>query len=100
TADARPKDLEVYAGEEPPRDYSLDTEVGGIQRFADAAGFKQFHLVGYSGGGASSLAFTDAYPDRVLSLALLEPAWAGNEGLSPEEKEGQRAFRSLKDLPP
>jgi pimeloyl-ACP methyl ester carboxylesterase len=98
--DARPKDLEVYAGEEPPPDYSLNNEVRGIQRFADAAGFEQFHLVGYSGGGASSLAFTAAFPDRVLSLALLEPAWAGNDGLSPEELELRQAFRSLRDLPP
>ena len=81
--DARTKDLEVYAADRPPPDFSLDTEIGGITGVADTAGFDRFHLVGYSGGGASSLAFTAAYPDRVLSLALLEPAWAGNEELSP-----------------
>ena len=99
-ADARIKDLEVYATDHPPADYSLDTEVGGIARLADEAGFDRFHLVGYSAGGASSLAFTAAYPDRILSLALLEPAWAGNDGLSPEELEVQQAFRSLRDLAP
>lgn len=98
--DARIKDLEVYAGDLPPADYSLDTEIRGIGRVADEAGFDRFHLVGYSGGGASSLAFTAAYPDRVLSLALLEPAWAGNDGLSPPELEVQRALRSLRGLPP
>ena len=46
------KDLEVYAGDRPPADYSLDTEVAGILREADAHGFDRFHLVGYSGGGA------------------------------------------------
>src|SRR5262249_18948246 len=40
------------------------------------------------------------HPDRVLSLALLEPAWAGNDDLSAEELELQKAFRSLRDLPP
>jgi pimeloyl-ACP methyl ester carboxylesterase len=99
-ADARTKDLEVYATDRPPPDFSIDTEVGGIARVADEAGFVRFHLVGYSGGGASSLAFTAAYPDRVLSLALLEPAWAGNEELSPEELEVRRTFRTLRDLSP
>lgn len=98
--DARIKDLEVYANERPPANYSLDTEVAGIERLADEAGFDHFHLVGYSGGGASSLAFTSAHPDRLLSLALLEPAWAGNEGLSSEELELRAAFRSLLGRPP
>src|SRR6185369_8915785 len=56
-ADARIKDLEVYSADRPPPDFSIDTEVRGIARVADEAGFDRFHLVGYSGGGASSLAF-------------------------------------------
>src|SRR5689334_19111081 len=84
--DANTKDLEVYATEHPPADFSPDTESRGIVRLANQAGFDQFHLVGYSGGGASSLAFAAQYPRRLLSLALLEPAWAGNEGLSTEEE--------------
>jgi pimeloyl-ACP methyl ester carboxylesterase len=98
--DARIKDLEVYATDQPPPDFSIDTEVAGIARVADAAGFNRFHLVGYSGGGAASLVFTAAWPERVLSLALLEPAWAGNEELSPEEVALWQAFRALRDLPP
>ena len=50
------KDLEVYAGDAPPVDYSLDTEVAGVVREADARGWERFHLVGYSGGGAAALA--------------------------------------------
>lgn len=100
TIDSRTKDLEVYASDSPPPDYSLNVEVQGIARVADAAGFDRFHLVGYSGGGASSLSFTATYPGRLLSLALLEPAWAGNEGLSPEELELRRRFRALRDVPP
>ncbi|TLN05304.1 alpha/beta hydrolase, partial [bacterium] len=68
------KDLEVYAGEQPAPDYSLGQEVEGLRRSADAAGFEQFDLVGYSGGGAVALAFVAAYPERVRSLALSEPA--------------------------
>ena len=56
--DARAKELEVYSGETvPPPDYSLMTEIDGVDRFADASGLERFHLVGYSGGGASALAY-------------------------------------------
>src|SRR5437899_478863 len=79
------KDLEVYSGDRPPPDFSLGAEVDGILQEADAHGFDRFHLVGYSGGGASSLAFAALHGERLLSLALLEPAWAGNDRTPPEE---------------
>jgi pimeloyl-ACP methyl ester carboxylesterase len=93
------KDLEVYSGEQPPPDYSLETEVAGILREADVRGFDRFHLVGYSGGGAASLAFAAGHSGRLLSLALLEPAWAGNERTQEEEAVMQR-LRALEPLPP
>jgi pimeloyl-ACP methyl ester carboxylesterase len=96
--DARVKELEVYAGDAPPSGFGLHTEVDGITRAADEAQFERFHLVGYSGGGASSIAFTAAHPDRLLSLTLLEPAWAGNERLPREEALFQR-FRELPTEP-
>jgi pimeloyl-ACP methyl ester carboxylesterase len=97
-ADAVAKDLEVYAGDEVPVSYSLDIEVDGILREADAHGFDRFHLVGYSAGGASSLAFAAAHGERLLSLALLEPAWAGNERTTEEDALMER-FRALEPLP-
>jgi pimeloyl-ACP methyl ester carboxylesterase len=96
--DAAAKDLEVYAGEKPPPEFDLGVEVDGIARVADAHGFDRFHLVGYSGGGASSLAFAALHGERLLSLALLEPAWAGNERTPPEEALMQH-FRALEPLP-
>ena len=96
--DARPKDLEVYAGDAPPPDYSLATEVAGIERTADAAGFERFHLVGYSGGGASSLAYVAAHPDRLLSLALMEPAFAGWQEMTVPERAHFERFRELLDM--
>src|SRR5437660_1685954 len=86
------KDLEVYAGAEPPPGFTLQHEIDGVLRAAADAGFDRFHLVGYSGGGASSLAFAASHPERLLSLALIEPAWMGNAGLSPEEQELWREF--------
>jgi pimeloyl-ACP methyl ester carboxylesterase len=94
------KELEVYAADRPPPGYTLDVEVDGILRTAEEAGFDRFHLVGYSGGGASSLAFTALHPDRLRSLALLEPAWAGNEELSAEETAVWDGFRRIAELPP
>jgi pimeloyl-ACP methyl ester carboxylesterase len=93
------KDLELYSGDQPPPDYSLATEVRGLLREADKRGFDRFHLVGYSGGGASSLAFAALEGERLLSLALLEPAWAGNERTPAEDALWQQ-FRKLEGLPP
>jgi pimeloyl-ACP methyl ester carboxylesterase len=99
-AEAVAKDLEVYAAAEPPSDYSLDTEVAGVLREADARGWERFHLAGYSGGGAAALAFTATHPQRLLSLALLEPAWAGNWDWSPAERALWDAYARLDALPP
>ena len=97
--DAHTKDLEMYAGKViPPPGYSLETEVEGIRRLADGAGFETFHLVGYSAGGASSLAFTSRYPERLRSLALMEPAWAGRTGETPEEAAVFVRFRAIPEL--
>jgi pimeloyl-ACP methyl ester carboxylesterase len=75
--DVRPvvKELEVYASPAvPPPGYRLESELEGIERAADQAGFDTFHLYGHSGGGACALAFTALRPDRVRSLAVDEPA--------------------------
>jgi pimeloyl-ACP methyl ester carboxylesterase len=93
------KDLEVYATPEPPQDYSLEVEIEGVLREADAHNWARFHLVGYSGGGAASLAFAAARAERLGSLALLEPAWAGNWDLSPAKKALWVQFDLLERLP-
>ena len=101
------KDLEVYAGDQPPPDYSLGTEAQGILREADAHGFDRFHLVGYSGGGAAALAFA-AEPRRAAS----EPGAAWNRagratserrrktrcGTSSERSSSYRPTRSWREF--
>jgi len=99
-AEAVAKDLEVYATDEPPPGYSLDTEVDGVFGEADQRGWERFHLVGYSGGGAAALAVAARDPERLLSLALLEPAWAGNWDLSFKEQELWKQYDELIELPP
>lgn len=68
------KDLEVYAQDEPPADYSVEVEVAALERAADAVGLDTFHLVGFSGGGAVCLDFAAKHPERLRSLAIYEPA--------------------------
>ena len=68
------KELEVYGAEVPPAGYAIEDEVEGISRAADAAGLDRFHLYGHSAGGACALAYAATHPERVLSLALDEPA--------------------------
>ena len=97
--EAVPKDLEVYATPDPPEDYSLDIEIAGVLRAADANGWQRFHLAGYSGGGGAALAFAAARPERLASLALLEPAWTGNRDLSPAEKALWLEYDRLEGLP-
>jgi pimeloyl-ACP methyl ester carboxylesterase len=89
------KDLELYAGDEPPPDFGLDDEVAGALREADARGWERFHLVGYSAGGAAALAAAARCPDRLLSLALLEPAWAGDWDLGEAERAIYREIEQL-----
>jgi pimeloyl-ACP methyl ester carboxylesterase len=68
------KDLEVYRDDAPPAGYSIATEVDGVLRVADEAGLDRFHLYGHSAGGAAALALALTHGDRVLTLAVDEPA--------------------------
>lgn len=99
-ADAIAKDLELYAGDAPPPGWTLDTEADGVLREADARGWDTFHLVGYSGGGAAALALAASHPGRLRSLALLEPAWAGNWDWSPAHAKLWKEYSQLDGLPP
>lgn len=74
SAELHLKDLEVYRGSTPASDYSIDEELDAIDRLADSNNLDRFHLVGYSGGGFISLAYAGTRPERVISIAVFEPA--------------------------
>lgn len=88
------KDLEVYAEPTPPADYSIQTEIAGLDRAVEGLG--PFHLYGHSGGGAVALAYAAVHGDRLLSLAVDEPAhdWtdAGNEAMGWSEFDAAAAL--------
>jgi pimeloyl-ACP methyl ester carboxylesterase len=91
------KDLEVYRSTSGASgNYSLEHELGGLARAADAAGFERFHLYGHSAGGAVALAFAARNPERVLSLALDEPA---SDFSVESQTEIRSQFLPLLDLP-
>lgn len=94
------KDLEVYATDTPPADFGLELEIEGIRGAADTTDAKRFHLVGYSGGGAASLAFAAQYPERLLSLALIEPAAIPNAEWMREEADFWEELDHIMSLPP
>ena len=73
------KELEVYAdpAQVPPEGYSLQTEVEGIGRAADEAGWDTFNLVGFAAGGLAALGFVERYPERLSSVTLIEPFGTG-----------------------
>ena len=77
------KELEVYATRQPPPDYSLDLEVAGVLREADERGWQRFHLVGYSGGGASALAVAAHHPGSGSTRGGLRSGCAGARRRSP-----------------
>lgn len=71
---ALPKDLEVYTHDAPPEDYGVQTELDGLTALLGRHGVDRAHLYGHSAGASVALAYTAQHPDRVLSLALDEPA--------------------------
>lgn len=98
-AEVAVKDLELYRQASPPPGYSLDTEVDGVLAAADARGWRRFHLVGYSGGGAAALACAATHPGRLLSLGVLEPAWAGSWDWSPRHERLWADYDDISRLP-
>ena len=66
--------LAVYDHGKPPEGYSISTELDALDRAADEGGLEKFHLFGHSGGGAVGLAYVAERGDRLVSLAVDEPA--------------------------
>jgi len=92
------KELDVYATDHIPDDYSLAAEVNALDRFADERGFGWFHLYGCSYGASIAMAYVAAHPDKVASLALDEPATDFSD--SDREMLAAQGTNGLADLPP
>src|SRR5947209_2414473 len=90
------KDLEVYIAPQIPEDHTIDAEIEGIARVADAEGFERFHLYGYSGGASAALAYVADNSERALSLTMDHPATDfSDEALA----ETRKTYLPLTELP-
>jgi pimeloyl-ACP methyl ester carboxylesterase len=64
----------VEAGMPIPASYGIPMEREALRSTVDALGLDRFDLAGWSLGGGVSLSFALAYPERVRTLTLIEPA--------------------------
>jgi pimeloyl-ACP methyl ester carboxylesterase len=65
---------EGLAGQPGVPDYDADVERASFALTLDAAGVSEMHLVGWSNGGRMALDFALAFPERIRTLTLIEPA--------------------------
>ena len=66
----------------PTDSYSFESQIGRIDRFVVVLKLDQFHMAGNSMGGALTAAYGAKHPEKVLTLALLDPAGAPSENKS------------------
>jgi len=87
----------------PGKKYSLRSESNALKATLDNLGIKKIHLVGWSQGGAIALDFALNYSNQIRSLTLIEPAtyWVARAHgqFDEEEKEFQKLFKGLPDIP-
>jgi pimeloyl-ACP methyl ester carboxylesterase len=62
------------AGRPGDLSYNAETERESLRLTLDALGIERAHFAGWSGGGRALIEFAVAYPERVRSLTLVEPA--------------------------
>ena len=72
------KGLEVWRLA-PGKHYDMRVETDAVARIAKAAGPSRHHLFGFSAGGTVALAAALALRDAILSVAVLEPAYIGDD---------------------
>ena len=54
--------------------YDFDSQIKRLDRFMEVLRLDRFHLAGQSMGGALTAVYGAKHPDKVLTLALLDPA--------------------------
>ena len=58
----------------PTNNYSVESQVGRIDRFVEVLKLDKFHMAGNSMGGAYAATYGAKHPGKVLTLALLDTA--------------------------
>jgi abhydrolase domain-containing protein 6 len=71
----------------PTDSYDVESQVKRLDRFMEKLNLDKFHLAGQSMGGAYTATYGARHPDKVLTLALLDPAGAPSENKSEYVKQ-------------
>ena len=66
----------------PTDNYSVESQVGRIDRFVEVLKLDKFHMAGNSMGGAYAATYGAKHPGKVLTLALLDTAGAPSQNKS------------------
>jgi pimeloyl-ACP methyl ester carboxylesterase len=66
----------------PTDNYSVESQVGRIDRFVEVLTLDKFHMAGNSLGGAYAATYGAKHPGKVLTLALLDTAGAPSQNKS------------------
>ena len=85
-------ELRVW-GLSPGDGYDMGVEIAAV---AEAAGSGPVHVAGFSAGATVALAAALALGDSVRSVALLEPAFIGDDDWDPAEARWRAAIASLR----
>ncbi|TGM57902.1 alpha/beta fold hydrolase [Leptospira adleri] len=67
----------------PEDEYSILTQVSRLDEFTKSIGIDKFHIIGNSMGGSISGVYAATYPDKILTLGLLDSA--GVQSPTPSE---------------
>ncbi len=70
-------------------DYGITSQVQRLDAFVRAVGLTRFHLFGISLGGYAAALYAARFPQKILSLALMDPA--GHT--APEPSDALRLFK-------
>ncbi|MBN2419968.1 MAG: alpha/beta hydrolase [Deltaproteobacteria bacterium] len=60
----------------PTDSYDIDSQVERLDRFTEVLHLNKFHIAGQSMGGSLTATYGAKHPEKVISLALLDPAGA------------------------
>ena len=63
----------------PTDRYDVESQVGRIKRFVEVLKLDKFHMAGNSLGGTFTATYGAKYPEKVLTLALLDPGGAPSQ---------------------
>ncbi len=66
----------------PTDSYDVESQVGRIDRFMEMLKLDKFHMAGNSMGGALAATYSAKYPEKVMTLALLDTLGAPSQNKS------------------